>query len=248
MSSPQRSWSETTTACASVNCSRYQGSIMAVSSGRPHMFIVYQRGRGQEPVTVAGSIRSCVAVNAISLLSSAFRPILRCRARPRARQLKDLHAVAVRIGDVEALASVVRAADDRHRGRRAWGHSERDQPLVLRLEVVGNEAEVGAAGLVEPAGSAIAAWLLELEQLEVHAVALEMHDADAGGGDSRDLLDEPVRLDLAVGDHLEAEDVAVERERAVCVGAGDREVEDAGDHAADYRGAPGDALRHAPHG
>jgi len=27
------------------------------------MFCVYQRGRGQEPVTVAGSIRSFVAVN-----------------------------------------------------------------------------------------------------------------------------------------------------------------------------------------
>ena len=38
---------------------------MAVSSGRPHMFIVYQRGRGHEPVTVAGSIRSFVAVKAI---------------------------------------------------------------------------------------------------------------------------------------------------------------------------------------
>jgi hypothetical protein len=30
------------------------------------MFIVYQRGRGHDPVTVAGSIRSFVAVNAIS--------------------------------------------------------------------------------------------------------------------------------------------------------------------------------------
>ena len=38
---------------------------MAVSRGRPHKFIVYQRGRGHEPVTVAGSIRSFVAVNAI---------------------------------------------------------------------------------------------------------------------------------------------------------------------------------------
>ena len=32
-----------------------------------HMFTLYQRGRGQEPVTVAGSIRSLVAVNAMSL-------------------------------------------------------------------------------------------------------------------------------------------------------------------------------------
>src|SRR5215471_7372377 len=65
MSSPARAWSETTTEWASLNCSRNHGSIIAVSSGRPHRFMVYQRGRGQEPVTVAGSIRSLVAVNAI---------------------------------------------------------------------------------------------------------------------------------------------------------------------------------------
>jgi len=29
------------------------------------MFAVYQRGRGQDPVTVAGSIRSFVAVNTL---------------------------------------------------------------------------------------------------------------------------------------------------------------------------------------
>src|SRR6266487_2858317 len=69
MSRPARDWSETTTACASENCSRNHGSIMAVSRGRPHMFIVYQRGRGHEPVTVAGSIRSFVAVNAIGSLT-----------------------------------------------------------------------------------------------------------------------------------------------------------------------------------
>src|SRR5919199_4374312 len=73
MSSPARSWSEMTTAIASSNCSRYQGSIIAVSSGRPHMFIVYQRGRGHEPVTVAGSSRSFVAVNAIAAPSSVGR-------------------------------------------------------------------------------------------------------------------------------------------------------------------------------
>ena len=33
-----RAWSDTTMACASANCSRYHGSIIAVSSGRPHMF------------------------------------------------------------------------------------------------------------------------------------------------------------------------------------------------------------------
>ena len=48
------------------NCSRNHGSIIAVSSGLPHMFSVYQRGRGHDPVTVAGSIKSFVAVNAIS--------------------------------------------------------------------------------------------------------------------------------------------------------------------------------------
>src|SRR5919197_3846757 len=68
MSSPQRSWSETTIACASANCSRNQGFIIAVSSGRPQRFSVYQRGRGHEPVTVAGSSRSFVAVNAIQTL------------------------------------------------------------------------------------------------------------------------------------------------------------------------------------
>src|SRR5213594_3762629 len=127
MSRPARSWSETTIACASVNCSRYQGSIMAVSSGRPHMFIVYQRGRGHEPVTVAGSIRSFVAVNAIWLSFPRCEPILglglgrlqdRSR-RPWAGELDDLDAVPVRVVDVEALAAVVRAADDGHGARGA---------------------------------------------------------------------------------------------------------------------------------
>src|SRR5581483_1056779 len=77
MSSPQRSWSETTIACASANCSRNHGFIIAVSSGRPQRFSVYQRGRGHDPVTVAGSITSLVAVNAIGtsfprLLSQAI--------------------------------------------------------------------------------------------------------------------------------------------------------------------------------
>jgi hypothetical protein len=51
----------------SENCSRYHGSIIAVSSGRPHRFTLYHRGRGQEPVTVAGRIKSWVAVNAMSV-------------------------------------------------------------------------------------------------------------------------------------------------------------------------------------
>src|SRR5438876_4834139 len=145
MSSPARSWSATTIACASVNCSRDQGSIIAVSSGRPHMFIVYQRGRGHEPVTVAGSIRSFVAVKAIPTLSfRSGRAILRER-RPRARELEDLDAVAVWIVEVDALAAVVRPADHGDRP----GRPERDPPLapllVERVEAVGHEADVRAA-------------------------------------------------------------------------------------------------------
>src|SRR2546426_12222897 len=110
MSSPARSWSETTIACASLNCSRYHGSIIAVSSGRPHMFIVYQRGRGQDPVTVAGSIRSFVAVNAMRapFLASGPRGLQARSRRPRARELDDLDAVPVGVVDVEGLAPVVR--------------------------------------------------------------------------------------------------------------------------------------------
>src|SRR5437763_12272557 len=117
MSSPARSWSETTIACASLNCSRYHGSIIAVSSGRPHMFCVYQRGRGQEPVTVAGSIRSFVAVNAIwsqpplaraslggrSYCPSRPSPPLRILlAPPRAHELDDLERIPVGILCVDA--------------------------------------------------------------------------------------------------------------------------------------------------
>ncbi len=36
---------------------------MHVSNGFPHMLTSNQRGRGQEPVTVVGNIRSAVAVN-----------------------------------------------------------------------------------------------------------------------------------------------------------------------------------------
>src|SRR5664279_1809061 len=38
-------------------------SSMQVSSGRPHMLTSNQRGRGNDPVTVLGRIRSAVAVN-----------------------------------------------------------------------------------------------------------------------------------------------------------------------------------------
>src|SRR3954447_7467700 len=63
MSRPARSWSAITVECASRNCSRNLTSRSAVSSGRPHNPASYQRGRGHDPVTVAGSIRSLVAVN-----------------------------------------------------------------------------------------------------------------------------------------------------------------------------------------
>src|SRR3954451_18671393 len=63
MSRPARVWSAMTTECASRNCSRKRTSSIAVSSGRPHNPASYQRGRGHDPVTVAGSIRSLVAVN-----------------------------------------------------------------------------------------------------------------------------------------------------------------------------------------
>ena len=36
---------------------------MHVSSGSPHMLTSNHRGRGQDPVTVLGRIRSAVAVN-----------------------------------------------------------------------------------------------------------------------------------------------------------------------------------------
>src|SRR3954469_12731122 len=110
MSSPVRSWSLTTMAWASLNCSRYHGSIMAVSSGRPHMFCVYQRGRGHDPVTVAGSIRSFVAVNAIVRLLSSRRRVAGSRAglvlrAPGPCKLDDLDPVAVGVLHVDASSA-----------------------------------------------------------------------------------------------------------------------------------------------
>ena len=63
MSRPARSSSLMTTASASWIFSRKRTSIMQVSSGSPHMLTSNQRGRGHEPVTVLGRIRSAVAVN-----------------------------------------------------------------------------------------------------------------------------------------------------------------------------------------
>src|SRR2546426_6960432 len=151
MSRPARSWSATTIECASVNCSRYQGSIIAVSRGRPHMFIVYQRGRGHEPVTVAGSIRSFVAVNAICLAPfPQCEPILRsCLGRlqdrgrgPRTGKLDDLDAVPVRVVDVETLAPVVRTPDHGYGLWRPEDCAQVVQPIVLGVECVVAQATV----------------------------------------------------------------------------------------------------------
>src|SRR5438093_1005063 len=101
MSRPARAWSETTTAWASVNCSRNQGSIMAVSRGRPQVFILYQRGRGQEPVTVAGSIKFFVAVKAIAfpLLAAELLPLDAVESRDAARR-QDQSVCADRAAEI----------------------------------------------------------------------------------------------------------------------------------------------------
>ena len=75
------------------------GSIMAVSSGRPHMFAVYQRGRGHEPVTVAGSIRSFVAVSIVVHRLQVADPVSGSYARgyaPARRQPSALESTALR--------------------------------------------------------------------------------------------------------------------------------------------------------
>ena len=65
MSSPARSSSLITTASASWNFSRNRMSSMHVSSGLAHMLMSNHRGRGHEPVTVLGRIRSFVTVKAM---------------------------------------------------------------------------------------------------------------------------------------------------------------------------------------
>src|SRR5918994_83165 len=62
MSRPARSWSLMTVSSASVNCSRNATSFIPLESGLPASPSVYQDGRGHDPVTVVGSIRSRVAV------------------------------------------------------------------------------------------------------------------------------------------------------------------------------------------
>src|SRR5262245_32846415 len=66
MSSPASSWSLITVATASVCCSRKRTSARPVEYGRSRRLPVYQLGRGQDPVTVVGRIRSFVAVNMTS--------------------------------------------------------------------------------------------------------------------------------------------------------------------------------------
>src|SRR5439155_256288 len=100
--------------------------------------------------------------------------------RPRARELEDLDAIAVWIVEVDALAAVVRPADHGDRP----GRPERDPPLapllVERVEAVGHEADVRAAGVLEAARASVAFGRGELEQLEGHTVALQVDDPDLG--------------------------------------------------------------------
>ena len=120
---------------------------------------------------------------------------------------------------------------DRDR-RRPWSdlHARRHEPLEVGVEVVGDEAQVRRPGVVRPACSRLAARLEVLEELEVEAVALQVHDAHAGARYADDLLDVAARLDHPVREQAHAEVVAVEGERAVSVLGGDLEVEEAGDH------------------
>src|SRR3990172_6539349 len=169
MSSPARSWSETTTAWASENCSRNQGSIMAVSSGRPHMFCVYQRGRGQEPVTVAGSIRSFVAVKAMrasSVLVSRGPSPARGGPSRRLGPARELDEV----GDHHVLAAEVQVVGV----RELLGAADLLRVLVEeRAEV--EEAEVDDASrevtLLEDLGRPELAQDRELHQVGAAVVA-----------------------------------------------------------------------------
>src|SRR6476646_5243258 len=81
MSSPARSWSASTALTASTNCSRYAASVMASENGRPFRLCVYQLGRGQEPVTVVGRMRSFVAVSMAVLSSRAEQGLSRAAAQ-----------------------------------------------------------------------------------------------------------------------------------------------------------------------
>src|SRR5215467_1259256 len=68
MSRPASSWSPMTQLMASTNRSRYRMSAMPVENGRPRRLTSNHDGRGHDPVTVAGSSRSFVAVSILRLL------------------------------------------------------------------------------------------------------------------------------------------------------------------------------------
>src|SRR6478735_10712203 len=131
MSSPTRSWSDTTIAWASLNCSRYHGFIIIVSSGRPHMFSVYQRGRGHDPVTVAGSIRSFVAVN-----TYASGEWSRGRRRQRSRDHRAFGA-ACQTGAARALRALPAPRDSRNHGPGC------DHGAVPEIRIVAVPYELG---------------------------------------------------------------------------------------------------------
>src|SRR5688500_15083906 len=63
MSSPARAWSAVVHATASRYCSRKCASASASLNGRPRRLSRYQWGRGYEPTTVVGRMRSLVAMN-----------------------------------------------------------------------------------------------------------------------------------------------------------------------------------------
>src|SRR5687767_6745373 len=89
---------------ASWNFSRKWTSNMQVSSGRPHMLTSNQRGLGQEPVTVAGRIRSAVAVNMTLLL---FRGLRRARGNraPKIAALTCSHVTPKSTGSAGGMTT-----------------------------------------------------------------------------------------------------------------------------------------------
>ena len=173
------------------------------------------------PIPPAAPVTSAV------LPSRPVSTLYSCGA-PGPHELHDLDRVPVRILDVDALAAAVGAARGRHRPGRPERHAAGVEAVALGVEVVGQEAEVCAADILESASAVGSARLLVLEQLEVVAEAAQVRDPDVRAGNARDAL-HVVTLDLAVGDDLEAE-VAVEGDRPVDVGDRERKVVDAMDH------------------
>src|SRR5204863_4821969 len=103
------------------------------------------------------------------------------------------------------------------------------EPLVGGVDVVDREGDVAGAGVARPLGERAPAAGGVLDQLEEAAVRqVEVRDRDARARDSRHVLGGDVdgpRLDV------QAEQVPVERERAVEVGDGDADVVQPADHA-----------------